>query len=287
MSPCLRPDCAARLGGVVNHGEPTYQLRLPTVAVWREPGVLQVGLDADAVVLEGVGELATEAVSHLHSPMTVTELAHRLPGIEPDLTRRLCAHLSSAGLLTTEPAPAAASVAVLGQGPLADAVAHALIRAQVRCHRLPDDAVADRCDPHALVVVATATVEPDRVVLARLRSAGRSYLVVRLEPSRAVVGPLVLAEEPGCVHCDDLVHAEHDPAWARLLDQLCRLAVTPDPGLLSWAVASAVNQVRAWQGGAASELHNRCLAVSAPGFAQSVRHWRAQPSCWCAGPGAD
>ncbi len=262
--------------------EPTYRLHRPTVAVWRSPGVLQVGLDADAVVLEGVGELAAEAVRCLHSPVTITELGRRLPAMDPDLTRRLCAHLSSAGLLSTEPAPPSAPVAVLGEGRLADAVLQALDRVEVRSHRLCEDAIADRCDPHALVVVAAATVEPDRVMMARLHRTGRSHLVVRLEPSRAVVGPLVLAETPGCVHCDDLSRAERDPAWARMLDQLRRLTVTPDQGLLAWAVASAVNQVRAWQGGACGELHNRCLAVSAPEFTQSVRHWRAQPGCWCA-----
>ena len=211
--------------------EPTYRLHRPTVAVWRSPGVLQVGLDADAVVLEGVGQLAVEAVRCLHSPVTLTELERRLPGMDPDLTRRLCAHLSSAGLLSTEPTPPSASVAVLGEGRLADAVLQALDRVAVRSHRLPEDAIAE--------------------------------------------------------HCDALSRAERDPAWARVLDQLCRLTVAADQGLLAWAVASVVNQVRAWQGGACGELHNRCLAVSAPEFAQSVRHWHAQPGCWCATLGVE
>lgn len=251
------------------------------MALWRAPGVLQLGVDAGAVVLHEVPELLADAVALLHSPITATELTTRIPGLEPGWTRWLCAHLSSAGLLSDGSETPTTSVAVWGESIGAQSILRALRQAQVPCRRLPGATLADSSDPDCLVIVAAATAEPDRVVLSRLQAARRTHLVVRLYPSQAVVGPLVSAAEPGCLHCEDLDAAQHDPAWASLLSQLCQLHVSPDPGLLAWSVATTVNQVRQWRTGAAPELQNRCLAVSTTDYRQHSRDWPSRPDCPC------
>lgn len=266
---------------MIEQHEPSFRLRTPTLVLWRAPGVLQLGIDAEAVILRDVPELLAEAVTLLHSAMTARELAARLPGLEPGWTRWLCAHLSSVGLLSIESTAPTTSVAVWGESILAEGISRALSRVAVPNRRLPPSALADSSDPHCLVVVAAPTAEPDRVAVNRLQTARRSHLVVRLYPAQAVVGPLVSAAAPGCLHCEDLDSARSDPAWATLLSQLCRLQVTPDPGLLAWAVATTVNQVRAWRSGAAAELHNRCLAVASSDFRQHSRDWPAHPDCPC------
>lgn len=261
--------------------EPSFRLSTPTEVLWRAPGVLQLGVDAQAVVLRDVPEILAEVLNLLHSWRTPSELASHFPGLEPRWTRWLCAHLSSAGLVMTAPQTATTSVAVWGEGVVAESVLRALAHIEVPCRRLSQAALADSSDSSCLVIAAAPTAEPDRVGLSRLQAAHRSHLVVRLYPSQAVVGPLVTASAPGCLHCDDLDSARHDPAWASLLSQLCRLRVTPDPGLLDWAVATTVNQVRAWRIGSAPELHNRCLAVSSTDYLQRSHDWPAHPDCAC------
>lgn len=258
-----------------------FRLRRPITALWRTPSALQLGLDADAVVVDPASPAVADAIELLHQPLTPTQLARRVPALTSAQARHLCAHLSRAGFLTTDAAPATPSVAVLGQGSLAQAVADALAGVDITVHRRDRDSLTDSVDPDQVVIVATPTAEPDRVDLTRLRRSGRSHLVVRLEDSRAIVGPFVDPQISACVHCDDLARTDRDPAWPGLLRQLSRRQVTPDPGLQAWAVATALNQIRAWHRGLAPESHNRCIELSIDRFAQRQRRVVHHPDCDC------
>lgn len=261
--------------------EIAFRLGRPTTVLWRNPSTLQLGLDADAVVLHPASTAIADAIELLHKPHTPTQLARCVPALSPAGARRLCAHLSSAGLLTSDSPGTVASVAVLGCGTLATATADGLRRVEIPVHRLDHDGLSDAVDRDQVVIVAAPTAEPDRVDLARLRSAGRPHLVVRIEESRAVVGPFV---EPGlsaCVHCDDLARAHRDRAWAGLLLQLSRRQVRPDPGLLAWAVATTVSQVRAWHRGYTPEARSRCLELGLDRFTQRQRRVAQHPDCDC------
>jgi hypothetical protein len=256
--------------------DPVLRLARPLLSAWREPGVLHLGFDGRSFVLKGVPEQLRQAIDLLVEPRTVAELAASLPGLEPAWLDWLCEHLSTAGLLTSSTGRAPTPVQVFGKGHLAAATFAMLRAAGLR----PQHFIAgDPLPQGALVVVATATAEPDRTLLNGLAEAGLEHLVVRVEPSRAVVGPFVDPSLGPCVRCDDLARAQLDRGWPMLLVQLCRTEVQPDPGLASWAAATATAQVRSRLAGLPSELAGRSLELGLEDFRLRSRSWPVQPAC--------
>lgn len=260
----------------------TIRLNTPTVALWRSAGVLQLGLDSPALVLAGVPAELEQVVELLHHPTTSTELHHSVPGLAPDWVDWLIAQLDTAGILDTSDEPRAARIRLLGDAELAEHLQFRLTAAgldtQLRvAHpgRLPPDPWP------GLTVIASATAEPDRLLTQSLIRANQPHLVVRLEPGRAVVGPMVLPGLTPCVHCLDLTQRDLDRHWPILLAQLCNLRVDPDPVLLEWAVSTATIQIRAWSQGRLPETASGCLEVTQPGHQLGFRRWTVHPECGC------
>jgi hypothetical protein len=232
-------------------------------------------------VLSGVPEQLPRAIELLSRPRTPGEIAALVPGLEPDWLGWLCEHLSSAGLLTSASRDEPRPVLVFGTGQLAVTTLSMMRAAGVRPRHL--SAHADLLPADALVVVAAETAEPDRTLLNRLASTGVEHLVIRAEPSRAVVGPLVDPATSPCVRCDDLARAQHDRTWPVLLAQLCTTNVQPDVALSSWAAATGTAAVRGRLAGLASEFAGRTLELGAPDFRLRSRTWPLQPECGCHG----
>lgn len=269
---------------------PRLRLRSPALAVWRSPDVLQVGLDPPAVVLAGVPGQLAEALALLAHPNSADELARLLPDLGRPWIDWLIERLRTAGLLVpsaTTPQPA---IAVVGGGALAAAVASAAAGAAVSVSAAEPVALAAGWSTGAgpagpeLVVLAASTAEPDRTLTDALQSAGRPHLVVRLEPDRAVVGPLVLPGRTPCVRCQDLSRCHLDPAWPRLLAQLCREPVEPNPALLGWAATTAAIQLRGWLAGAVPQTCGSSLELWLADFGLHARPWPAHPRCGCLVP---
>ncbi len=263
------------------------QLTRPAVALWRAPGVLQVGLDAPALVLEPVPEGLAEAIPLLARPHSHDELRTLLPSLDRAWLGWLLDRLTTAGLLVPAPAAPEAVLRVVGAGALAEAVTAALGDNGLRASRLDPvrfAALPPAPDGPEVVLLAGATVEPDRATTDALFRDGRAHLVVRLEPGRAVVGPFVQPGRTPCVRCLDLGRVRLDPAWPQLLAQLCREPVTPEPALVAWGAATAAVQVRAWLAGALPETAGATLEVSVAEFRLHSRAWPAHPGCGCLVP---
>ncbi len=130
----------------------------------------------------------------------------------------------------------------------------------------------------------TRSAEPDRALTDALFRAGRPHLVVRLEPDRAVVGPLVLPGRTPCVRCQDLQRCRLDDAWPHLLAQLCREPVEPEPTLLAWAASTAAVQVRAWLNDGSPDTAGSTLELGLADFRLRSRAWTAHPRCGCLVP---
>jgi len=258
-------------------GDARFQLVHPLLTAWRAPGVLQVGFDERSFVLNGVPEQLPRALELLVEPRTAAEVAARVPGLGVGWVRWLCEHLSTAHLLTSTPSVVRPSVLVYGAGRLATATM-SMLRAGGLSPR-PLLADPDILPEGALVVVAAGTAEPDRTLLNRLAEAGTEHLVVRAEPTRAVVGPLVSPATGPCVRCDDLARARLDRSWPILLAQLCRTPARPDVGLANWAAATASAQVRSRLAGMPSELVGRSLELGIADFRLRARTWPVQPEC--------
>lgn len=256
--------------------DPLLRLTRPLLSAWREPGVLHVGFDGRSFVLKGVPEQLRRAIDLLAEPRTLAELADRLPDLDADWLAWLCEHLGTAGLLTSEAGDESLPVLVFGRGQLAATTLTMLRTAGLRPRQLSAGELLPR---RALVVVATGTAEPDRTFLNEIAAAGLDHLVVRAEPSRAVVGPFVDPSLGPCVRCDDLARAHLDRDWPVLLAQLCRTEVAPDPGLVTWAAATAATQVRARVAGLPPELAGRSLELGLGDFRLRSRSWPVQPAC--------
>ena len=267
----------------------TLRLSRPAVAVWRSPGVLQVGLDAPALVLSGVPAGLPLAIELLARPQGTDDLVRLLPDLDPAWIEWLVARLSAAGLMVRPTAITPARLVVVGTGALADAVMNSLAATGLEIDRAEpavlagDQEVVNGSVP-PLVILAGGAAEPDRALTDALFRTGRPHLVVRLEPDRAVVGPLVIPGRTPCVRCHDLNRCRLDDAWPHLLAQLCRETVAPEPTLLAWAASTAAVQVRAWLAGGAPETTANTLELGLSDFRLHSRAWRAHPLCGCLVP---
>ncbi len=268
---------------------PTPRLKLvrPAAAVWRSAGVLQVGIDPPSLVLDGVPSALAHAVGLLAHPCTQEELGTLLPQLDRHWLAWLLARLAEADLLTpAEPEPVP-SLPVVGVGALAEAVARSVADTRLAPVRVDPAGLAvlpPRPDGPELVLVASSTAEPDRALTDTLFREGRSHLVVRIEPDRAVVGPLVVPGQTPCVRCQDLTRVRLDARWPHLLAQLCRAHVRPLPTLLAWAGATAAVQVRAWLAGSTPDTCGAALELGLPDYRLSTRSWPAHPGCGCLVP---
>lgn len=256
------------------------------MALWRSPGVLQVGLDSPALVLTGVPAGLPLAIELLARPQGADDLTRLLPDLDPAWIDWLVGRLTAAGLMSSAEPARVAQLAVVGNGALADAVMDALTRTGLTVARADPGALAGDSSHLAgpvpeLVILAGRTAEPDRTLTDALFRSGRPHLVVRLEPDRAVVGPLAIPGKSPCVRCQDLNRCRLDEAWPHLLAQLCREIVVPEPTLLAWAASTAAVQVRAWLAGAAPETTGSTLELGLADFRLHSRAWPAHPRCGC------
>jgi len=245
-----------------------------------------VGLDSPALVLTGVPTLLPLAIELLARPQGTDDLTRLLPDLEPEWIDWLVDRLTAAGLMTPSQAARVATLAVVGSGALADAVSDSLKRTGLHVVRAEpavfarDDTAVPGAAPE-LVILAGESAEPDRTLTDALFRSGRPHLVVRLEPDRAVVGPLVIPGRSPCVRCQDLNRCRLDEAWPHLLAQLCREPVAPEPTLLAWAVSTATVQVRALLAGGAPETTGSTLELGLADFRLHSRAWPAHPRCGC------
>lgn len=277
----------------------------PTL-VWRGPEELQVGLDEDAVVLQSVPPAAETLLRRLDGRHTVTELGRRLP---PAWVSWILDGLSRQGRLadgvaTTTPP----TVRVVGSGSLSAAVTAALVQAgsQVRladplrdaplrtrqlasmlsAGRTPRQRILVEDEPDAraegttLTVVATDTAEPDRVLTEQLVRAGLPHLVLRVQPTRALVGPFVLPGRTACLRCSDLVRAAADPGWPVVACELSRVRATSLGPLAHWAVALAVAHLSAYDTGGSPETLAGTVELGRDGVTR-FRRWARHPACSC------
>ncbi len=103
-----------------------------------------------------------------------------------------------------------------------------------------------------VVVVASATLEPDRALLAHLVHAGHQHVVVRAHGHCALVGPWVVPGHTPCQGCQDRWLAASDPHYTRVVAELgCRRA-RPGPGGVAWAAGVLAGHASRPDGGAQS-----------------------------------
>ncbi len=208
--------------------------------------------------------------------------------------------------------PAVHEFLLVGDGPAAEAVGSLLLRfspadlvlcrdpshprelptpwqtglaAQRRPHRhpprwslaQPDDAWR----PGALVVVATESAEPDRVLLRRLVRRGADHVVVRAHRGIAMVGPWVRPGQTPCLECHDHWLATHDRDFATVLNDLEQRRAVVDETSTTWAAAVLVRHLTS--AGAGRSSLAGLIELADPMFpALRTVPIRRHPECRCA-----
>lgn len=132
-----------------------------------------------------------------------------------------------------------------------------------------------------LTVIAADRMEIDRVVADGLVQADQPHLIVRSQAGGVVVGPLVIPGHTPCVRCMDLTRRDADPAWPRLLRQLCRLGQPATPAMASWAAGVGAAQALGFLSGGTPESRGATLELSAPDFVTRWRSWPVHVGCGC------
>jgi len=283
----------------------TWQLNVPVATLWRSTTQLQLGLEPPA------GLLLTDPPSGLREVVEALAQPRGRPALEriggpgaPLWLDPLLDLLAGAGMMRPT-ARAAGPVSIIGQGPLAVLLTELLLdeldgpvrlvwpgspgvprAATALRERYPDRLHCvghwsySSADPRGLIVVAAQAVEAERSLLTQLESDAQPYLVVRACDVRTAVGPLVVPGRSACQRCDDLHRSAVDPAWPRLLVQLCTSRPAARSAALHWAAATGAAHAVSFLEGALPDSLGGALELD-EGSRLRLRRLRAHPACGC------
>lgn len=163
--------------------------------------------------------------------------------------------------------------------PRRDAAASVLRRTAPTTEREPGHGAPD------LVVLAPASaIEPS--LADELLRDNVPHLVTTVRDTVGIVGPLVVPGRTSCLRCQELHRRDRDPAWPRLLAQLCRphRGVAACDMVLATAVsAQAVSQALAYLDARQAEPATLCgtLEIALPDWRWRRRTWPLHPECGC------
>jgi hypothetical protein len=214
----------------------------------------------------------------LNRPHTRQALVRLVPTIDPEWIDWLLTELNAAKMLCNGAAAPSPSVEIVGTGELANLVLQAVTSADLTAAYRTDQP-SGTCV--ALTVLATDTFEPDRVMVATLTQACVPHLVVRVDPGRARVGPLVIPRVTPCLCCHDLMLRAKDKAWPRMLAQMCHSTARIQPHLMAWAATTAALQVRSFCDDTHPDAISRVIEVNVDDHALHCQIVAAHPYCTC------
>jgi len=245
--------------------------------VWRSPTSLQLGIDAPRIVLDDVGAGEERLIAALRrgiSPSGWSMLA-RDAGLTEERARGLLAGLGP--LLSAPPAAASGRVLVLGDGPIATALA-ALLEDAGRLAR------PEARHPELVVLVAAWVIGPEDAQHWLRRDV--PHLPVVVTDRTVTVGPLV---EPGsgpCLYCGQLTLTDADPAWPAIAAQLWgrpapRISALTVSTVAAFAARRLIARLDAGGPGTADA---RAWRLADEGGAISVVSQSRHPRCSCAAP---
>lgn len=297
--------------------QPSDRVRLPPhlVLVRRDDVDIQLGVDVeDAVVLADPDETLTRLLRLMDGRYRLGELT----GVAArhgaaDRLDTLLAALASVGVFSrpADTGPGSHSVRLIGRGTAAELLGDQLLRAGIgrliavdsdptgwarrvggrevgggevgggERVQLADHWAQPSIDAADLTIVVADAYEPDRAITTELTRADHPHLLVRPRAHGAVVGPLVVPGRTSCQRCSDLRRTRSDPAWPRMLAQLCRTRAPWDRLAAEWAAALATTQVLARLAGRSVETESATLELGPVDWSWQRRTWPADPGCGC------
>ena len=236
--------------------------------LWREPGVLQVGVDPRRA-------LAVSGVSP-DFPAVLRGSARACDAADA----QALALLDAAGLIDRQSPPQRWDdtwAQVVGDGPAASAVVAGLRDAGLG--HVSTGGEPNPAGPDLVVVVPSRGrgMEHETALVA----STVAHLWAYVRDGRAVVGPLVVPGATSCQRCHDLHRADADPAWPALA--LAWEQQTPRPvsaATVSVLAATTTRQCLAWLRGARPACVGSTLEEQPDGQMLRVS-WSVHPGCGC------
>jgi bacteriocin biosynthesis cyclodehydratase domain-containing protein len=243
--------------------------------VWRSPTSLQLGIDAPRIVLDDVGAGDERLIAALRrgiSPSGWNMLA-RDAGLSEERARGLLAAL--APLLSTPPATASGRVLVLGDGPIASAIAALL-------HDAGRLAGPDERRPALVALVAAWVIGPEDGQHWLRRDV--PHLPIVAADRSVTVGPLVEPGQGPCLYCGQLTRTDADPAWPAIAAQLWGRTAPRHSALTVSAVAAfaARRLISRLDAGPPADGAARSWRLADGGGTISVVPQLPHPGCSCA-----
>jgi hypothetical protein len=188
-------------------------------------------------------------------------------------------HVTCADPGPAEPAdlaPAGLVLADLGEPRQAGAV-RAIERAAPEVRTSDDGTVPD-------LVILTGLTLPD--LTGQLMRDRVPHLALRTGEAIGVVGPLVLPTSSACLNCVNLLKAEADPQWPKILAQATFARFQPqacDTVLAAMTATLASAQALAYldRPGTVPVTADGTLEIVLPDWQWRRRTWRPHPACGC------
>jgi len=134
-----------------------------------------------------------------------------------------------------------------------------------------------------VVIVATATAQPDRAITDHLSRQRLPHLLVRAHHDMATVGPLVDQNGP-CLGCLDLTMADHDALWPATLATLIGRPSLPTALAAHWAGSQAALEATWFLRGLGTTLSASTIEIDAAHAGVARRRWHPHADCACACP---
>ena len=294
---------------------PLSRPRLEADIVTLDDGLRLEGIDGVCCVVRQASPAVRRSLRAMDGRHALAPLLADLSDDEQFSFRLLLNQLCGAGLLVDAGSPVQTrDVCLVGVGSVAHLCAGQLLRAPgVRLHLLGSAWRGGRSDPVVmlrdrlvrsdarlarriavtepwpgfderqfdLVIVAPATVQPDRALTAHLIRRSMPFLPVLAHRGWASVGPLVSYHGGACLHCADLTRADADPAWPTVVERLSHEPARPTSGPAHLAASLAATHAAWFLDGVVNPLASTTLEIrgAQPGLAR--RHWPAHPDCAC------
>ena len=244
--------------------------------VWRSPTSLQLGIDAPRIVLHDVGAGEERLIAALRAGISPSgwSMVARDGGLSDERAGHLLEALEP--LLAPRPAAASGSVLVLGNGPVAAAIAD-LLRDAGRLARPGERR------PALVALVAPWVVGPEDAQRWLRRDV--PHLPVISADRSVTIGPMV---EPGsgpCLYCAQLARTDADPAWPAIATQLWGREAPRQSALTVTSVAAfAVRRLIARLDSGPVSGDARAWRLTDEGATVSVVPQLRHPRCSCAAP---
>jgi bacteriocin biosynthesis cyclodehydratase domain-containing protein len=244
--------------------------------VWRDPFSLQFGVDPARVVLRDMSSADERVIAALQAGVTPAglQMVAKAAGVSARALEKLMESLTDLLVAPVEPS-ATRRVAVLGAGPTARLVAHALGELSIGVN---SDETA--CDLG--VAIGHYVLDPREYGMWLRRDL--PHLPIIFGDGCVNVGPLV---EPGitaCLYCLEHHRRDADSSWSAIASQLWGKTSAAETPLTAREVAAIATRIilRRLETGAALGIASATsIRLDVATGATTRREWMPHPECGC------